>query len=191
MNLLLDTSTDYLFIALVNDVGLGEVYVHQHKKLHAELIIPEIERLLIKSGTSIANVSSILVTIGPGSFTGIRLALTVAKMIGYAKGIDVYALPTLQAYAPRFSEAIMILDARAERFYVAHYLDQHPLLEPTILERKDLEIYKQTHPSATILDLNTSYPDARACVERFLALKKENYKVKDIHSLSPLYLKAI
>jgi len=191
LNLLLDTSTDYLFLALVDDLGKGESYLKQHQKQHAELILPEIERLLNQSSRSVKDITSILVTIGPGSFTGIRLALTVAKLMGYANHVDVYALSTLQAYAPIHGEVILTLDARANRYYVGHYHNQLPLLEPCILEKQDLESYLKKYLSAKRLDLNTEFPEVHTNIQTFLSLKKEAYKVKDIHALTPFYLKTL
>src|SRR6187455_1632322 len=91
MNLLaLDTATEACSAALL--IG-GEVIERSEiaPRRHAELILPMIESLLGEAGISRRQIDAIAVGRGPGAFTGVRLAISVAQ--GLALGLDVPVLP--------------------------------------------------------------------------------------------------
>ncbi|MBI3385342.1 tRNA (adenosine(37)-N6)-threonylcarbamoyltransferase complex dimerization subunit type 1 TsaB [Candidatus Gottesmanbacteria bacterium] len=59
--------------------------------LKAQIVLPLIEKLLKKNGIKLSEITEIKVNIGPGSFTGIRVGLSVANALAYALGIKVNA----------------------------------------------------------------------------------------------------
>lgn len=92
----------------------------------AKLILPMINDLLKQAKLTLADLDAIAFGCGPGSFTGVRIATTVAQGLGY--GMDIPLIPVssmallAQAYSVEESECWVAIDARMEQFYFARYL---------------------------------------------------------------------
>src|SRR5579863_2080570 len=85
---------------------------------HAEALIPLVARVMKASGLAFADLDRIVVTNGPGSFTGLRVGIAAARGLGLASKIPVVGVSTLSAYAARYLGAdnkypvIAAIDAR-------------------------------------------------------------------------------
>lgn len=119
--LAIDTSTDYLSLAILEN---GKVSAKFHKKAdmrHSILLVPMIDRLLKKAGFKINDMDCFAVSIGPGSFTGLRIGVTVVKGLAYALRKPVVTVPTLDVIAAnaRAHSGIIcpVLDARKNKVY--------------------------------------------------------------------------
>ena len=94
---------------------------------HAEALLPLVERLIAATEGGFASLNRVAATVGPGSFTGIRIGLSAAQAIARALKIEVVGVSTLAALAaPHFSEAfegllVPSIDARHGQVYVAAY----------------------------------------------------------------------
>jgi tRNA threonylcarbamoyladenosine biosynthesis protein TsaB len=90
---------------------------------HAEIILPLIETLFAKTHASVQQLSGIAVSIGPGSFTGLRIGLATAKGLAYESGVPLVGISTLHANAARVGhvDAVIgsMLDARKSEVYLA------------------------------------------------------------------------
>ncbi|MEW6511400.1 MAG: tRNA (adenosine(37)-N6)-threonylcarbamoyltransferase complex dimerization subunit type 1 TsaB [Bacteroidota bacterium] len=71
----------------------------EEKNVHAERLLTQIDRVLHDAGTPLRSLNGIAVSIGPGSFTGLRIGLSVAKGLAYAASVPLIAVPTLEALA--------------------------------------------------------------------------------------------
>jgi tRNA threonylcarbamoyladenosine biosynthesis protein TsaB len=124
--LAIETATVAGSIAILDDMeGLvGEVRIDV-KIVHAERLMPSIEWLLNSSMISAEEISAFAVSIGPGSFTGLRIGLSTVKGFAYASGKPVVAVQTLDAFArtlPFCSHVVCpMLDARKDEVYAALY----------------------------------------------------------------------
>ncbi|WP_226001613.1 tRNA (adenosine(37)-N6)-threonylcarbamoyltransferase complex dimerization subunit type 1 TsaB [Paenibacillus sp. BJ-4] len=97
--LVLDTATTVMAAALMNGrelLGESNVYGERNHSVH---VITELERLLGEEGLTRNDVDGIAVGVGPGSYTGIRIAVTAAKTLAWAWGIPVTSISTLHALA--------------------------------------------------------------------------------------------
>jgi tRNA threonylcarbamoyladenosine biosynthesis protein TsaB len=123
--LALDTATPVTAVALMeNDNVLGQAY--QPAKNHSVTLLPAVDRLLADSSLSRDSLGAVAAGVGPGSFTGVRVGLTLAKSLAFALGIDLVGVSTLQALARngRGGEADWIcptLDALKKEIYGAKY----------------------------------------------------------------------
>ena len=124
--LALETATIAGSVAVLDDVEglIGEVRVDV-KIAHAERLMPSIEWLLNSSNISINDIDVFAVSIGPGSFTGLRIGVSTAKGFAFATGRPIVAVPTIDAFArtlPFCSHLICpILDARKNEVYAGLY----------------------------------------------------------------------
>lgn len=97
--LAIETATLVSSVALATaDTLLAEITL-QTKKTHSELLMPHIAKILDMANVNKADITAIAVSIGPGSFTGLRIGLATAKSLAYAMKIPLVGVPTLAALA--------------------------------------------------------------------------------------------
>ncbi len=140
--LALDTATLVSSVALAGPDRLLAELTLQTKKTHSERLMPHIEELLALADTDKAAVGAIAVSIGPGSFTGLRIGLATAKALAYALRIPLVGVPTLAALAfgcPAPGALLApTMDAQKGNIYVALYRWQDGSLEeamaPAVME---------------------------------------------------------
>jgi tRNA threonylcarbamoyladenosine biosynthesis protein TsaB len=132
--LALDTSTRSLTIALLKDGQLeGEVHSIAERN-HSLYLIPSIQTMLREKGLKPSDIDAVAVGIGPGSYTGVRIGVTVAKTIAWTVGVPVVGVSSLQALAlggmrlgagkQEGSEVqwfVPLIDARRKQAYAAVY----------------------------------------------------------------------
>jgi tRNA threonylcarbamoyladenosine biosynthesis protein TsaB len=125
--LALDTSMAGCSAALY-DVAQARILADRFdlvQKGHADLIAPLVRQLMNDAGLAFPNLGRIGVTIGPGSFTGVRTGLAMARGLGLALGIPVVGLDTLSAIACNAADwgasLIVVADARRSQVYYASF----------------------------------------------------------------------
>lgn len=125
MNVLaIDTSTSMLGAGLQTDTHYFEV--NQDVGLHhTENLLSELCFLLEKGNLTVPQLDLIVVSKGPGSFTGLRIGMSTAKGLSFGSGVPVVSVPTLDMYAyghSVYSEWVVpVMDARKNRVYAAFY----------------------------------------------------------------------
>lgn len=120
--LALDTSTEYCSAALWGGRVLEARDVLAGQR-HSALLLPMVDDLLAAQGLAPADLDGIAFGAGPGSFTGLRIACSVAQGLALAAGLPVVGIPTLMALAEASSapRAACCLDARMGEVYFAAY----------------------------------------------------------------------
>lgn len=123
--LALDTSSIVASVAVMNDgILLGE-YTLNHNKTHSQKLVPIIQQLLSDLELEPFDIDLFAVSKGPGSFTGLRIAITTAKAMAYALDKPIIGVPTLDILAHNISFCqhliCPIMDARNNRVYTALY----------------------------------------------------------------------
>jgi tRNA threonylcarbamoyladenosine biosynthesis protein TsaB len=119
----IETSTLQGGAALVD----GEHVVCEHtlsvRVTHSERLLPAIDAVLRDAGVGLTDVGGLAISIGPGSFTGLRIGLSTVKGLAYATGLPVVGVPTLEAMAWLLPAArypiCPVLDARKHEVYAA------------------------------------------------------------------------
>jgi len=124
--LAVDTTTSSGSTALLEDKRLlGEINLDS-PETHSERLLPSIHFLLNSFGKTIHDIDGFALAAGPGSFTGIRIGMSLVKSFVYASGKPVAPVSTLQALAEKMSNTrerlfCPILDARKGEVYSALY----------------------------------------------------------------------
>ena len=95
--LFIDTHDELLTVDLVIDGRENKKEVESINS-HSVMLLPLIDSMLKEENISLRDINKIVVVNGPGSFTGVRIGLTVAKTIGYALNIPVCPISSLEAY---------------------------------------------------------------------------------------------
>ena len=139
MNILgIETATQVCSVALLEDKTLlGELSINQ-KNVHAEKLFGLIQQLLANNQLNPKKINAVAISIGPGSFTGLRIGLSAAKGFVFAVNAKLVAVSTLQALAKRAPEdkkiICTLIGARKGESYYAVY------------ERKGREIVEKEPP---------------------------------------------
>jgi len=122
----IETATAVCGVALVRDGAVLAERTVEERYAHAEKLFGFLDDVLESSGVQLRELQGIAVSIGPGSFTGLRIGLSVAKGLHVATGIPVIPVPTLEALAHNAAEEVRtagihnilaVLDARREEVY--------------------------------------------------------------------------
>lgn len=133
--LALDTSTEACSVALSYHgqlLALDEVCPQQHSKR----ILPMVQQVLADAGISLNQLNGIVFGRGPGSFTGVRIGVSVAQGLAFGADVPVYGVSTLAAMAQAAAQlkgsrqVIAAIDARMAEVYLAAYaLDEQGLMQ--------------------------------------------------------------
>jgi tRNA threonylcarbamoyladenosine biosynthesis protein TsaB len=131
----LDTCLAACSAAVLHD---GRVLAHEAETMargHQERLAPMVERVMAASGLAFAQLERIGVTVGPGSFTGLRVGLAFGKGLGAALGAPVAGVGVLEALAAEAEGLVFAaVDARREQVYLQGFEDGRPLMAPDALE---------------------------------------------------------
>jgi len=124
-SLLIDTSTEALILILTEDDKVIDYHYEIIKRDHSTLLMPNLDNLLARNHFDISEIDRLIVTEGPGSYTGVRIGVTVAKTLSYALNIPLYKVSTLELMASSFIDKGMyimpIIDARRGNVFGALY----------------------------------------------------------------------
>ena len=100
-----------------------------HGLKHAAGIVPIIDRMCASRGWKPADVEEVYVSVGPGSFTGLRVGITVAKTLAFATGARVVAVPSVDVLARNapagWQNLIIVLDAKRDQIFTASFENSH------------------------------------------------------------------
>ena len=124
----IDTATWFACVGLVNDgTVVAEESVHVSTG-HADVLLPLIQQVLTQAGVRLTSVEGIGVSIGPGTFSGLRIGLSTAKGLCYGLGQQLVGVSTLEALAATVSDweghICTLLDARRKEVYAAFFLSE-------------------------------------------------------------------
>ena len=123
--LAIETSGRIGSVALVDETGAMEEREFAHGLLHAAMLIPLIDELCGKRGWKPAELGEVYVSVGPGSFTGLRIGITLAKTLAFATGAKLVAVPSMRVLVENASaearHAIVVLDAKREQVFSARF----------------------------------------------------------------------
>lgn len=214
--LALDTATLVSSVALASKDRLLAELTLQIKKTHSERLVPNIEQLLAMAGCGRDGLEAVAVSIGPGSFTGLRIGLATAKALAYALKIPLIGVPTLAAlaYGCPVPGALLAptMDAQKGNIYFALYRWQDGALaeiappsfqsaaavagqlaargEPGLILGEAVELYPDIFRQAGLALASPHIAMPRAASVAFLGASLMSAGIRhDPMSLEPLYIR--
>lgn len=148
ISLSLDTSEKNLSIGLDID---GSVFTLTEPAFlrQSEILVERIDETLKSHRVSPLEIERIIVTNGPGSYTGVRIALTVAKVMALASGAKLYLASSLEGLCPAKGRWLCLDNARGKRSYMGVYADGECLLKDCIKDNSEVVAYINDHPDLT------------------------------------------
>jgi len=99
MILSIETATELCGVALVDKQRCLCERIVVEKNIHSERLMVLVDEVLREAGVTVASLDGVAVSIGPGSFTGLRIGLSAGKGLAYARSLPILAVPTLDAIA--------------------------------------------------------------------------------------------
>ena len=135
-----DTSAEYCAAALVQDGTEIAAQSLAMSRGHAEALVPLVRELCASTGTDLSGVDLVAVTVGPGSFTGVRTGIAAARGFALATGAPAVGVSSLQAVAYAARQAgspsvLVVLDTRRADFF-AQLFDSNaqPCGDPAVVD---------------------------------------------------------
>ena len=187
LTLCIDTAYKYLSCALIYDDKLIAGISIPCLKKQSEELFDVLKQLFDDAKIKREAIDSICVSEGPGSYTGVRIAMTLAKTIGDVKKVDVYTISTLRLYAAGDPSTMVIMNARADRAYVGVYSNNEIIIDDHIENVSEINTMSyNVVGDGTLVNSIDNYPNI---AEAFLKTKPVWNKVEKIAYLVPKYLK--
>lgn len=145
--LAIDTSTEIASVALYDGQNIS-CEEQASQRTHAQLLLPMIDRLMTQSNVLLNQLDGIIFGCGPGSFTGLRIACSVAKGLAYAHELDLIPVSSLAAIAwaareqtgDMSSPIVAFLDARMQEMYWGYYPVNQWMVEERVTSVQDIKI---------------------------------------------------
>lgn len=141
ISLLLDTSNQALSVAINRDSKMVAEINTNYKKTHSETLVDNIQKVLIIADVKKNEIDRIIVAKGPGSYTGVRIGITVAKMLSKQLNIPLYSVSSLFVLAVSnrvMGNKVPLIDARRGYVYGALYNieenDYTEIIKPVYIE---------------------------------------------------------
>lgn len=187
ITLCMDTSHTWLVIGLIkDDQVIGKVQEKCWKKQSEELF-PRLTALMNDCHLQPEDIDQIVISKGPGSYTGVRIAMTVAKVFCAMADKPIYTVSTLLLYAGK-KNCRVVTDARGKRVYTCLFFNGKALEEERAVEIENLEIGDvNIVGDGALVGRQDEWPDI---VDNFLELKDEWEKHDNVHLVVPEYLKS-
>ena len=188
--LLLDSSNIFLSVGLAKDGKVVDKISYEAWQRQSEMMVTEVDNILKRNNVDKSELDGVVVGIGPGSYTGVRIGVTIAKTIAYALHIKLYAKSSLSLLKHREIPTICVFNARSGRSYFAVYEGKKQIEKDTVLENEKVLDYIKNHPDYLVngdtnqLGLESSEFD----IIENLADFDKNEEV-DVFRLNPVYLK--
>lgn len=198
--LALDTATPAVTVALHDGSSVVAASSQVDARRHGELLLPAVDRVLAEAGVRLDAVTGIVVGVGPGPYTGLRVGLMTADTFGLALGVPVHGLCTLDglAYAAEVDGPFVVAtDARRKEVYWARYEDARTrVTEPAVDRPADIAEQVAGLPAvgAGAVLYSDTFPDARApenvSAAALAALAAEKLGAgEELQAPRPLYLR--
>ena len=144
--LLLDSSNKFLSVGLAKDGKVVDKIFYEAWQRQSEMMVTEIDNILKRNNVDKSELDGVVVGAGPGSYTGVRIGVTIAKTIAYALKIKLYAKSSLSLLKHQEFPTICVFNARSGRSYFGVYEGKKVIEEDTVLENDKVVEYIKAHP---------------------------------------------
>ena len=188
VTILLDSSNTNLSVGIAKDNTLLDYISYEAWQRQSEYMIVELNKLLEKHNIKKEEITDVMVAKGPGSYTGVRIAITIAKTIAVALNANLYAVSSLRVEKNGDVPSICLINARSNRSYVGVYQGQDVILNDCIMKNDEVMKYIEDHPDYNVCG-DTKYLNVEGIESNTM---KEMLDLKDsLESINPLSLKPV
>ncbi|MEG0592587.1 MAG: tRNA (adenosine(37)-N6)-threonylcarbamoyltransferase complex dimerization subunit type 1 TsaB [Coprobacillus sp.] len=192
-SLIMDTSNQYLMVALYEDGKCLESIQELGSKKQSENAIPYLASLLEKHHKELLDIDEMIITKGPGSYTGERVAMTIAKTLSVIAPIKIKAISSLKAYAG-MNKCVSVIDARSQKVFVGVFNEGKEIIKEQLVSIDEFNSFKKDYNDYMVVgqcDV-VAYPDKEVDLGNNLyELSKDEEAIDNVDALTPYYLKDV
>lgn len=183
--LFISTYNEIITIGLLDDGKLVDEVNQESHKSHSIYLIPIIKGILKNNNIDTSNLNEIQVINGPGSFTGIRLGITVAKTLAYTLNIPIKTITSIEAIAASNNYDKLIVSIKDNKGKYLGIFNNNKLVNDLLyLSNNEYEEYLKNYSDYEIIENNT------LDLERIYSYLKYKEPVNP-HSVKAVYIKGI
>lgn len=151
ITLFIDTSSADVSIAVLEDNKILSSISKSIPNQHSVYTVSFLEQVLKEATITPESVNKILVVVGPGSFTGVRIGVTIAKVYAYLENIEIITVSSLKMLALSANNShyyLSLIDARHDHYYIGLYDQDYQEVIPEQFNTKEkvLELIEKYHP---------------------------------------------
>lgn len=193
-SLILDTSNRYLVVAMYEDDKLLSSISEEGSKRQSENAIPYIEKMLDELHLELFDFDEIVVTCGPGSYTGERVGLTIAKTLKTVHEVDVKMISSLASYAGIHGKKVSVIDARSKKVFVGVYNQGQLVIPEMMIDIADFETFMKDYADYEVVgetDIVSRKMIEVNLYQNMHDLAKQTKAVESVHELLPRYIKDV
>ena len=189
--LFLDTSSFFVTVSIINNNEVVFNYQEVIKDDMSSQIMPIISNGFNSLDFDIKDIDKIMVVNGPGSFTGVRIGVTIAKVIAYSLKKDIITISSLEYMATTNCTTkyiIPMIDARRGYYYAGVYnASLNPVFNDSYIKYEELEDFFDDGTIVTYSDINNSVKPQLDVIK--IVNKHINDQSLNPHNVKPNYLK--
>ncbi|WP_342269098.1 tRNA (adenosine(37)-N6)-threonylcarbamoyltransferase complex dimerization subunit type 1 TsaB [Spiroplasma endosymbiont of Aspidapion aeneum] len=188
-DLFIDTTNNCILLIYEEDNIIIDTYFENNLTKVSDIVNQKIDDLLEKNKTRLRDINNFFVVKGPGTFTGVKVGITVAKTCKMLNNnIRIFLISSLQLMSG-IKATMAVLDARSNKSYVGVYIDGKPYFPDQVLDNNMLEdFYSNCKNILKNIKYVKNY-DSILLVENFKSIKHLLNEIENIDLLVPLYIK--
>ena len=182
--LFFDVSSSIMYVGYSRNDILLDFSIRIASRDHAKYLVDRIDQVLKRNKLKLEDLDEIIIGIGPGSYTGLRIAVMVGKMLAYTKNVKLKTISSLFFMTSGYEGRVAaLMDARRGYVFSAIYEDGKVILEDGYRKFTELSEDPQYQQARTVFIDEMNYEVNRKLIAKYAVL------VEDIHDLVPNYLR--
>lgn len=193
ISLVMDTSNSYLAVGLFKDNMCLEAFQEKGSRRQSEKAIPTLKEVLDRHHVALKDVNEMIITSGPGSYTGVRVAMTIAKTLAAVSDVRIKSVSSLAAYAG-MNQALSVIDARGHKVFVGVYENGLPLIKEQVVALEDFAQLRAEYGDFELVgEIGCLGLDERECdlCANIYALGQMADPIENVDLLVPTYIKDV
>ncbi|MGN8642305.1 tRNA (adenosine(37)-N6)-threonylcarbamoyltransferase complex dimerization subunit type 1 TsaB [Catenibacterium mitsuokai] len=193
ISLVMDTSNSYLAVGLFKDNMCLEAFQEKGSRRQSEKAIPSLKEVLDRHHIALKDVNEMIITSGPGSYTGVRVAMTIAKTLAAVSDVRIKSVSSLAAYAG-MNQALSVIDARGHKVFVGVYENGLPLIKEQVMTLEDFTQLRAEYEDFELVgEVGCLGLDEKECdlCANIYALGQMADPIKNVDLLVPTYIKDV
>ena len=193
ISLVMDTPNSYLAVGLFQDNMCLEAFQEKGSRRQSEKAIPTLKEVLDRHHIALKDVNEMIITSGPGSYTGVRVAMTIAKTLAAVSDVRIKSVSSLAAYAG-MNQALSVIDARGHKVFVGVYENGLPLIKEQVVALEDFAQLRAEYGDFELVgEIGCLGLDEKECdlCANIYALGQMADPIENVDLLVPTYIKDV
>lgn len=193
ISIVMDTSNQYLAVGIYKDGQRLDSYQKIGTKRQSEDAIPVLNDLTKKHHIDLMTIDEMIITRGPGSYTGVRVGMTIAKTLAAIAPVKIKTVSSLNAYAAD-GKKISIIDARSKKVFACVYDEGKPLTEEKMYDEAQFKQLREAYPDYEVVGETRCINEPNQDVDlvgNIYHLAQDIAPEKYVDALVPTYIKDV